>query len=130
MILKTDNEYQYSLHKISKSDCEEIEALIKLRADESDKYPFINNIEGCGHINEPTDKILAPYIDIFNVWKEGKNEIIEFKCYANPKRDPRKYDGKSIIHEDRVSSFKCACACLNLQYFYILKTKINGTNNS
>lgn len=131
IILKQTDEFQYILTKITREECEEIQALMRLNVDESDKYPNIHRIEGCSHISKVTESQLSPYIPIYNIWKE-RNEnypsIIhytnEFQCYANTKRNPKLFSSNVIIHEDRIGALKCACNCIGAEYFYI--EKLNG----
>lgn len=127
IVLKQTNEFQYILHKITKEECEEIQALMRLKATESDKYPFINDVEGCAHVTEVTNAVLEPYITVFKAWvfkhEDYPNRITKFKeytCYANPNKVPLQ---NQIVHEDRTSSFECACNCIGAKYFYILKVK-------
>lgn len=128
IILKQTDEFQYVLTKITREECEEIQALMRLNAEESDKYPNIHRIEGCAHISKVTESQLSPYIPIHNIWKE-RNEnypsIIhytnEFQCYANANRNPKLFSSNVIIHEDRIGALKCACNCIGAEYFYIEK---------
>lgn len=127
IILKSTEEFNYVLVAITKEECEEIQALMRLKATESDKYPFINDVEGCAHVSDVTENVLKPYISEYNKYKHKKDlthnhiEITEFTCYANLKRPTNSASLTNIIHEDRVSSFKCACSCLGAKYFYIQK---------
>lgn len=133
IILKQTDEFRYILTKITKEECEEIQALMRLNADESDKYPNIQRIEGCAHISKVTESQLSPYIPIYNIWKE-RNEnypsIIhytnEFQCYANANRNPKLFSSNVIIHEDRIGALKCACNCIGAEYFYIEKIIFKG----
>lgn len=127
VILKKTKDFNYILVKITREECEEIQALMTLKADESDKYPFIQNVEGCAHVTQVTEGILREYISEYHTWKvwkensERDTQIVEYTCYANTTRNPLIFSSNVIIHEDRMSAFKCACLCLNAQYFYIVK---------
>jgi hypothetical protein len=125
IVLKQTDEFQYILVKIDKEECEEIQALMRLKATESDKYPFINDVEGCAHVTEVTNALLEPYISLFKEWsfkhEDYPNRITklkEYTCYANPNKKPLP---NQIIHEDRTSAFECACKCIGAEYFYIEK---------
>jgi hypothetical protein len=128
LILKQTEEFQYILIKISREECEEVQALMRLEATESDKYPFIQNIEGCAHISKVTESQLIPYIPIYNKWRIRNEDFPlratytnEFQCYGSTGRDFKTLSSPIIIHEDRLSAFKCACTSIRAEYFYIEK---------
>lgn len=142
IILKKTQESEYILGGITKETCEEIQALMRLKEEESDKYPFIKDIECCGHASEITEHLLKPYTVLYNTWnlkysqfsehqfiaKSGVKrdlEITEYRCYATKDRNHSKFTGNVIIHEDRMSSFNCALACVRSKFFYIRKISLD-----
>ena len=133
IILKKTKDFEYTLTGINREEYEEIEALMKMDATESDKYPFIADIYGCAHVSEVTEAILKEFITIHKVWtikheySRFTTELIEFTCYVNRDRNPNVFSSNVIIHEDRLSALKCALSSLNTSYFYIIKKSIDKT---
>lgn len=127
VILKKTNDFEYVLVSITKEECEEIQALMRLKVEDSEQYPFIANVEGAGHVSEITETILKEYVTKYHTWKiknENNNrttDLVEFTCYNRKDRNPYIFSSNVIIHEDRLSAFRGACMCINAHYFYILK---------
>lgn len=128
LILRTTKEHEYVLYKTNEEECREIELLCSTAQETvNDKYPFLKDIQLCGHILEVTESMLKTYIPLYHTWNEKREnsnysyEIYEYPCYANKERSPLSFSSNVRIHDDRQSAFKCAMNCLNAEYFYILK---------
>ncbi len=127
LILKKTDEFAYFLTAISKEECEEIQALMRMNAEESDKYPLIANFEACAHISEVTEAILKHYVPVYHKWnvqnevtlRYKDEQVTEYVCYAKQDRNPNVFSSNVRIHEDRISAFKGACMSLNTEFFYI-----------
>lgn len=127
VILKKAIDFEYARVGITKEECEEIQALMRLKVEDSEQYPFITDVEGAGHVSEVTESILKEYITEYHTWKiknENNNrttDLVEFTCYSRKDRNPYKFSSNVIIHEDRLSAFRGACMGINAHYFYIVK---------
>lgn len=114
------------------SNQEEVELLTDYKiSDSKDKCDYLDLLDMCGHVNEVQHTHVKDIIfehkkhkeESFD-WHGRKNtEIkIEYTCYQPSKKAP---NNNVICHEDKVSSFKCACELLQTKYFIVLKEKIS-----
>lgn len=130
ILLKQELGFDYLLYQATQNEALEIEALCRLEAKENEYYPFIEKVQLCAHISEISEGDIKSYVPLYYEWVERSltsNRTTEYKeyiCYANKNRNPLKFSCNVRIHEDRVSSFKCALQCLNAEYFYILKEPV------
>ncbi len=129
----------YLLVKSNKEEINEIQELINNLKKSNEKYPFLDDIIIGGNINEITNNDIKDFMSLKVIHKtlhliESKNEshwhtIItnEYECYVG---NSSNIYSNTIIHEDALSSFKCACQTKNIEYFYILKQEINFNNQN
>lgn len=146
VILSVKEEYIYILHKSTKEELEEFESLLNQKIEFKDSIKdenlnnFLDKICVYGNINETKENPI--WKQIIPIWKEHKHrekiinheghktEIeIEYKCFSRPK-DSKPNINSINLHEDPLSSFKCACATKNIQYYYVLKTKKEFYDNN
>ena len=130
IILSQNNEFIYVLNQSTKEVVDELtEMLSKKRPIDEQKYPFIKEIDSCGHISEVFNQHVKDYIPVWKV-KQGQVDegskakikmVNEYFCYANKEKN------YIIIHEDALSSFRCACNCIHAEYFYVIRNLIEET---
>ena len=137
--LSKKNGYTYFLVKSNQEEIIEIQDLINTYKKSNEKYPFLDDVIIGGHIKEIFVYDIKEYMNLETIHKtlyftEGKKRtyshqitINEYQCYVCKNRN---MFHNLIIHEDALSSFRCACASKNIEYFYILKQEIiNNKDN-
>lgn len=141
LLLKESVSYIFTLYASSKREVKEIEELLALNLDEPDErfnnynFLFIDGItiDMVGNISEVKEKHLEGLIPLRKkhtlkgLEYGDKDEIInEHVCYCG-----KDYPNNNIIlHEDKLSSFNCACQKLQIVYFIVLKERRDGNSQS
>lgn len=123
VLLETSTK-KFILYPSTKEEINNIEELLNNK----EKNEFLNSINMCGHISEVLNIHCRDIIPIIKEHKEieydyknreTKSIIQEFKCYQEHKQ--RSVNNNVIKHEDSLTSFRCACQLLNVEYFLIIK---------
>jgi hypothetical protein len=129
VILQEQEKYRYILYEATKQETNElfseIEKVLRDHSYKSKTFDFLSMIDFFGEIEDvnhyhvkdiiPTDKV-----HIIRGDRPGKSEIVtENKCYQNHK--PRHPYNNIVVHEDKISSFKCACELAKTVSFIVLK---------
>jgi hypothetical protein len=129
LLLLQDVDFKYVIYPITKEEKIDLElSLEDYRLGvgyvndytAEDKFDFIKMVNMCGCINEVTEKDCRDIIPLSKVHivKNSQTDIektFEYKCYTKSDKS------KLIIHEDRLSSFKCACEKIGSRYFVVLR---------
>ncbi len=135
LILRKNNQYELVLYESSQEETDEIISIMKGDEEKKKEHTILSELEMCGEASKVSEGFLKEYIPVYHIWSErkethlgiskNKTEIIEYKCYANPNRNPYILTSNVVIHECQQSSFICACQTLNIQYFILLKKELN-----
>lgn len=133
LVLLKDVKHLYVLYALSKQEQKDLESNLEYfnlgvgfieESNERFIYDFLKQVNMTGCIDEVTDyhvKDIIP-LDHINTIKasdrgERDEKIAEYPCYSSNKLS-------TIVHEDKLSSFKCACSKLQTKYFVVLKESI------
>lgn len=122
LVLYESDYFKYVLYSLNKEEAESLE--VSLSIDElgefvsmttnDNKCDFISLICMGGHIKDVKEKDCY-FIPIFKV---HGIKIKEYCCYSKEKDN---IFNNVKIHEDALSSFKCACEKIQTTYFIVLK---------
>lgn len=132
LVLIEKDKYKYILYALDKKE-------LKLIEDDFEDYSsgvelecdFIKDVIMGGNIDETQDfhcKELIPLNKVHTIRPterfEKKERIPEYKCYhTNELHIERSRCNNVIVHEDKLSSFKCACERIQSKYFVVVKEK-------
>jgi hypothetical protein len=127
------NKTKISAFYLVASDKEEIEEFAKAFYDKETKPPFIKQVEVFGESKDATSSIAKAYISVESI--NHKKEALEngsrnykywvekeYPCFCRGKKI---IENNLIIHEDPLSSLKCALYRIGSpEYCYIIKIKL------
>lgn len=129
-VLNKGNKNTYYLIKSDEIEVKMLEVLLNETIIDNTNYPFINNIFMCGHKKEVRIGDCLEIIPIKKVhiekgiyFNSKPMNVAEYKCYSE--NENKQKSTNVIQHEDRLSSFKCACEVKQIDWFVILKIKNN-----
>lgn len=134
VVLLDNATIQFVLYPSNKEEIMRAEELLSLGIMPCDDngvitdFDFLKDINMCGHINEVHDlhcKEVIPLVKIHEDREYGERGyknityIQEHKCYQEYMTPAA--NNNVIKHEDKLSSFKCACQKLQTNYFILIK---------
>lgn len=129
IVLRQEKNERYVLYQLKKKEVKELELELEYFnigvgfVDEGENYTcdFLKLVILCGNINEIKELHVRDLIPLMIVHRTKPTEkfeklerIAEYPCYSSSKLS-------TIVHEDKLSSFKCACKKLQTDYFVVLK---------
>lgn len=142
VVLEERTYIKYVLYACTEEETELFYDAVQLfrqgKKEETKDFDFLNKIYCFGHKkdfgNNDFKKIISPK-KIHEEKRHGYNGniIIEEVCSEHPcyqKHKNANMYNNIIIHEDALSSFRCACEIIQSDYFIVLKEFLNGNNNS
>lgn len=115
LVLKQNSLFQYLLFPSTQEEVTKAEELFhrkdNLTKEEKDLYPLLPDLNMCGKLSEVSST--SHVIDLVHKIDSG-----HYKCYCGEEADIKH---NLILHEDPLSSFKCACQSLQADYFIVIK---------
>lgn len=129
IILLENESINVILYPITKEECKNIIDILS-KSNTEEFIDFNHLIDYCGEVSKTINGDLKDIIPIHKTYKNkrysenGREHIdytFEYKCHTENKNKVE--SNNVIIHEDALSSFKCACEKLQTEYFVILKEK-------
>ena len=133
VVLSEQRKYKYVLYKAIKQETEDLYEEIRKRLSDqnykSEIYDFLDMVDFFGEVDDVRHYHIKDIIPTVKTHVSKTETIHETMCYQNHK-EINKYNN-IIIHEDKLSSFKCACELTKLEFFILLKEpKNDATINS
>lgn len=132
IVLRQEKQEKYTLYQISKKEAKELESELEYFnlgqgfIDQEVSCDFLKLIVLGGNINETKESDIKDFIPLMIVHKvkpterfEKLERIAEYPCYSSNRLS-------TIVHEDKLSSFKCACKKLQTEYFVVLREHTIG----
>lgn len=129
LVLQTTKNFKYVLYEATKEETEllyeEIKKYMEDKQYRSEKVDFLTFIDFFGETSDVNHYHVRDLIPVIKEHKfpsdniNGKPTIIpETMCYQAHGVAPH---NNIILHEDKVSSFKCACQAIKTKFFIVLK---------
>lgn len=122
LTLKETDKNQFILLASTPSVVDEITRIRtnkEIPKEDIDRFPFIMSVDMCGSLNE----VKVSYCEeMIEHTKHNKTQEKKYKCYSGYQSIPQ---SNNTIHEDALSSFKCACNFLQTNHFIVLKLNKN-----
>lgn len=139
LVLLERTTFRYLLYSSTKEETERVEAFLTGKTEEAMSY--INDlkllgleVDMVGHVDEVAPTHVSNIIPKIHTYIRkkldhyDKMEVThEFCCYQEH-AVPNKYNN-IVKHEERLSSFKCACDKLQTKYFIVLKETLKEADN-
>ena len=127
LILKTLSTFSYVLVKTTEKDIKKVDEHL---SSDKVKEAFHETLIAYGDIDSVENYDARKFIPIEKIHKHkdygtGTTFTEEYKCYCGTS----KLEHNVILHEDALSSLKCACSALGTKYFFIIKQP-NGENSN